>query len=233
MDSSYKDCWDISNNVLVIYRKLAATLRNKARQNRNELFGTRCQGWRGRWRAAFNFLTTDTQTASWNTREACTVWICKEAATYSTLGLFSLATNYILARVFHPRVFFSIDRKVPKLFNVHPLKFFPNCTNLFEKTNTCNLTRQHTLMWTVECYNFLEGEWNSIQFQRFWRRKKDISLLLLRQSKEVITAFTVICHIEKRRRRICPLKERLAAAVVQKSSENPNTQFQFQPQAGR
>lgn len=28
--------------------------------------------------------------------------------------------------------FFSIDRKVPKLFNIHQLKFFPNCTNLFK-----------------------------------------------------------------------------------------------------
>lgn len=83
-------------------------LHSETRRDRigpNELFGTRCQGCRGRSGAAFNFPTTDTQTASWNTRKARRVWMCKEAATYSTLCLFSLAPNYTLACVRHASFF--------------------------------------------------------------------------------------------------------------------------------
>lgn len=51
--------------------------------------------------------------------------MCKEAATYSTLGLFSLPPDYIWVWIYLPSFvfcFFSIDRKVPKLFNIHQLK---------------------------------------------------------------------------------------------------------------
>lgn len=51
--------------------------------------------------------------------------MCKEAATYSTMGLFSLPPDYILVRLHRPSsvfLFSFIDKKVPQLFNIHQFK---------------------------------------------------------------------------------------------------------------